>query len=312
MVLTNIEAPRQPLSLNDAIDALRQEFQRLDADQKVVFSSFESLLYGMLNVAGAAGTGKTHVCLLIVIMACLGMAVDDDDNQNTMAQALVCGVTNAQVDELCERFDQMIKRCRQPLKVARLGTMGRELNNATSRGFVKDEATRLDPETGRPSATFDHEVAQIMHAYRENKSAQGKIHVGVYSVSEIAYAKLDAYINNNNNDGSGEDEYSKTLNRLRSIYQLRKMDHRMFADDLAKEYRQLWKELIVQILADAGICVATPVAAKQLADMSERPSEPRIIWSDDVGLTTEASGLAPFAFFPETRFGSCQETRRAR
>ncbi|KAK8113592.1 hypothetical protein PG984_014118 [Apiospora sp. TS-2023a] len=314
-VLASIAAPLRPLlRRSDTVDVLRQEFRCLDEDQKAVFSSLESLPYGMLNVVGAAGTGKTHVCLLIVIMACLGMVVDDDDSNNdsnndssddssdddgeiSMPQALVCGVTNAQVNELCERFDHLINRCQLPLEVVRLGTIGRELANAISKGVAGDETAVFDSEpASSTSGTFDDEVSRIMSAYHENKEAQAKIHGGVYSVSEIAHAKLDSYRN-----GRDQDHYSGIVGQLCSLYETRKDFPSMFDEHEAERYRQLWKELIVEIIENADIVVATPVAAKQLADMRERPFKPKIIWSDDVGGTTEASALAPLAFFPDAR-----------
>ncbi|KAK7963349.1 hypothetical protein PG988_010323 [Apiospora saccharicola] len=306
-VLASIAAPLRPLlRRSDTVDVLRQEFRCLDEDQKAVFSSLESLPYGMLNVVGAAGTGKTHVCLLIVIMACLGMVVDDDDSSDdssdddgeiSMPQALVCGVTNAQVNEVCERFDHLINRCQLPLEVVRLGTIGRELANAISKGVAGDETAVFDSEpASSTSGTFDDEVSRIMSAYHENKEAQAKIHGGVYSVSEIAYAKLDSYRN-----GRDQGHYSGIVGQLRSLYETRKDFPSIFDEHEAERYRQLWKELIVEIIENADIVVATPVAAKQLADMRERPFEPKIIWSDDVGGTTEASALAPLAFFPEAR-----------
>ncbi|KAK7936166.1 hypothetical protein PG985_001661 [Apiospora marii] len=300
-VLANIEAPRQPLPHKDAMDALWEEFQHLDPDQKAVFSSLMWLPYATLNVVGAARTGKTHVCLLTVLMACEEMlvAVEDDDRGTTKAQALACCATDARADELCAKFDEVITRRRLSLKVVRLDTIDRELANATGKGFVEEE-TVFDPlPTEGPSSTFDQEVYLIMDSYREMKLAKNKINGGIYSVSEIAHAKLEAYQNGVEED----DEYSDIVSELSDHYQLRKTDRRMFDDDLAERYRQLWKELIMMIIEDAQICVTTPVVAKQLAGLDEvkQHFEPQIIWSDDVGHTTEASALAPLAFFPEAR-----------
>ncbi|KAK8034005.1 hypothetical protein PG993_009000 [Apiospora rasikravindrae] len=279
-----------------AVEALWEEFQHLDADQKAVFSNLKSLPYGMLNVVGASGTGKTHSCLLIVLMACREMAADND--QTTIAQALVCGVTNSQVDGLCERFDQLIKRCRLPMDVVRLGTMGREMNNAMNRGFEDDEADVDATATEDVSTAVDGlEISQIMRGYRENKSSQGKIHGGVYSVSEIAYAKLDSYFNN----GDQDNEYTDIVRELCYIYQFRKRDPIMYITAFVERYRTLWEKLIIKIIANADICVATPVAAKQLASLHEQPFKPRVVWSDDVGRTTEAAALAPFMFFPDAQ-----------
>lgn len=300
-VLANIDKPRQPLSYDKTMDALWQEFQRLHEDQKAVFSNIEWLPYAMLIVMGAAGTGKTHVCLLTVLMACLGMVVEDGDDEKVTPkpQALVCGSTHAQADDLCAKFDEVITRCRLPLQVVRLDTMDRELANAAGKGFVQEE-TVCDPvPTGGVCSTFDQEVSRIMDSYRENKSAKNRIHGGVYSVSEIAYAKLEAFENGVDED----DEYDEYSDIILHLDYLRKVHGDKFPRDIAEKYRLKWKQLIMMIIEDADICVTTPVAAKQLAglDNGEHFFKPRIVWSDDVGHTTEASGLAPLAFFPDAR-----------
>ncbi|KAK8064984.1 hypothetical protein PG997_011731 [Apiospora hydei] len=137
--------------------------------------------------------------------------------------------------------------------------MGRELNNAMNKGF-EDEKVHPGATEDESTARDNLEASQIMKGYRENKSSQGKVHGGVYSVSEIAYATA-----------------------------------------FVERYRQLWKDLIIRIIANADICVATPVAARQLANLDEQSFKPRIVWSDDVGRTTEAAGLAPFTFFPDAQ-----------
>ncbi|KAK7968098.1 uncharacterized protein PG986_002375 [Apiospora aurea] len=174
--------------------------------------------------------------------------------------------------------------------------MGRELNNAMNKGF-EDEKVHPGATDDESTARDNLEVSQIMKGYRENKSSQGKIHGGVYSVSEIAYAKVDSYLNNCDQD----DEYTDIVSDLCYIHQVRKRDSRSYATVFVERNRQLWKDLIIRIIANADICVATPVAARQLANLDEQPFKPRIVWSGDVGRTTEAAGLAPFTFFPDAQ-----------
>ncbi|KAK8064977.1 hypothetical protein PG997_011724 [Apiospora hydei] len=60
----------KPQTRDDLVRMFFAEYQRLDADQKALFDELKSLPFGMLNVLGVTGAGKTHVLLLILIMAC--------------------------------------------------------------------------------------------------------------------------------------------------------------------------------------------------------------------------------------------------
>ncbi|KAK7968102.1 uncharacterized protein PG986_002379 [Apiospora aurea] len=55
---------------DDLVRMFFVEYQRLDADQNALFDELKSLPFGMLNVLGVPGAGKTHVLLFILIMAC--------------------------------------------------------------------------------------------------------------------------------------------------------------------------------------------------------------------------------------------------
>ncbi|KAK8004655.1 hypothetical protein PG989_004374 [Apiospora arundinis] len=280
-------APGKPAEFS----ALLHEYGRLDEDQKAIFPRLESLPHGVLAVLGGQQTGKTHVCLLIVVMACLGMVGDE---VAAAAQALVCGVTNLQVDDLCRCFDQLIQRCGLPLKVVRVGMIRREVKNGVKKGHSEEDAATYTKPDGGTCSQIDLEISNIISGYREYQSTQGDIHGGVYAVSEIAYAKLEAYEKN----PWADHEYEDTIYQISAIHQTRKVNPHIVDKDTLERYHGLWKDLIVDIISDADICVATPAAAKQLADLEDQPLRPRIVWNDDVGRTTEAAGLASFTFFP--------------
>ncbi|KAK8113593.1 nonsense transcript regulator [Apiospora sp. TS-2023a] len=331
------EIGKSVLTRDGLIYAFWQQYKLLDADQKALFKDLRSLPFGLLNVFGVPGAGKTHVMVLIVLMTCLDMvnrdamfehidrvaAGDNDtasasqsgsdkpdsgdpsvtgpkgkDAMSAKVKVFVQVASNVQGDDLCEKCDKMIKQLGLKVRVLRLNMIERELRNAASKGYEDDELV-YDPMTEMESAVeSEMEISKAMAQYRQDKKAQSGVHGGVYSVSEVAWAMVDGA---GGTDDLGPD-YADVVGQIARLRELRKGDPDLFFTREIKDYRQLWRQLICMIISDADIIVGTPTAAKKIADNPDIDFKPLIVWSDEAGRATEAAGLASFAFFPEAIF----------
>ncbi|KAK7968101.1 SEN1 N terminal-domain-containing protein [Apiospora aurea] len=112
------------------------------------------------------------------------------------------------------------------------------------------------------------------------------------SVSEVAYAMIDTAAD----DEEVDDDYMVLVD---SIRKLRDVNSISFFARHVKDYRKHWRGLIFKIISSANIIVGTPTAAKKIADNKEIDFKPLIVWSDEAGRVSEASGLAAITFFPE-------------
>lgn len=325
---------------DDILFALRLMFARLDKDQKGLFGDLASLAFGLLNVFGVPGAGKTRVMVMIVLMTCIDMVNQDtikhhidqmagaetysgpgssdagdasgDASGDTSAapdqadqpsepnlarsKAFVQVASNIQGDDMCEHFGELIRKLNLSIRVLRLNMIERELRNATSKGYDRDELV-YDPLTEMEAAVeSEMEISQLLGQYKLDKQQRSTLHGGVYSVSEVASAMVDQV-----DKGSAaplDDEYQRLVNNIAYFRETRKRDPRsFFARDLPA-YRLAWRQLIFKIISDADIIVGTPTAAKKIADNPEIDFEPLVVWSDEAGRASEAAGLASFAFFP--------------
>ncbi|KAK8064317.1 NAM7-nonsense-mediated mRNA decay protein [Apiospora saccharicola] len=265
-------------------------------NQDAMFKNIDGVAVGDNDTASASQSGSDKP--------------DTGDSSNTgskgkdamfaKVKVFVQVASNVQGDDLCEKFDKMIKQLGLKVRVLRLNMIERELRNAASKGYEDDELV-YDPMTEMESTVeSEMEISKAMAQYRQDKKAQSGVHGGVYSVSEVAWAMVDGAGGTDNLD-LGPD-YAGVVGQIARLRERRKEDPDLFFAREIKDYCQLWRQLICMIISDADIIVGTPTAAKKIADNPDIDFKPLVVWSDEAGRATEAAGLASFAFFPEAIF----------
>ncbi|KAK8099763.1 AAA domain-containing protein [Apiospora kogelbergensis] len=276
-------APTSDATLLDEglVERFWLEYLSLDKDQQACFLDMESLPFGIQAVFGVPGAGKTRLMLLVVAMSPLA-----DATKIIWPQALISGPVNTQVDDVCYKLQELIERLELPINVIRLNTIERELSNVLNKDREqKDIAYNHLPDFDM-HVTTENELSKLLGTFHADRIERRKIKGGVLSASESAW-----YMVENKPDHPKVAPILDLMNlRSRSPLEFK------FA---ASRYRQLWKDLIVYIIQGAHIVVGTPVTAMKIATMvpDESIFNPQIVWSDEVGRATEASGLAAMAFF---------------